>query len=124
MNQLGRQVFGRGFAAGSAEQGRQVTQAGQLDVEELGLAVLKHHHVARAHRTVDEPHVVQRLHGAPEIERPPHRDGDVERAILGEHVAEPASLDELHHGEGPALLDLSKRQHAGQRRVGRRHGDD
>ena len=48
VNQLGRQVFGRGFAAGSAEQGRQVTQAGQLDVEELGLAVLKHHHVARA----------------------------------------------------------------------------
>src|SRR5215510_12628362 len=73
---------------------------------------------------MDESHVVQRLHGAAELERDPQRGRDLERRAAGQHLAEPASFDELRDGERPARFELAKLQYASHRGMRVRRGDD
>ncbi len=120
---LGREILRRARVEHALRRGS-LQQADQLDVHQLHVAVREDHHVAGTEAAVDEPHVVDRLDGGAEVERPASRGGEVERLALGHDVAQAPALDELHDGEGLAGLGFPEFQNADQSRVGRRPGRD
>ena len=73
---------------------------------------------------MDKTHVVDRLDGGAEVERPAARGGEVERLALGHDVAQASSFDELHDDEGLTGPGFPEFQNADQSRVGRRPGRD
>ena len=122
---LGREVFRERLDGDEALHLPRVAQAGQIDVHQLDAPVVGHHHVTGAERPVDEPHVVERLHGRAEIERQAHRGRDLEwRPARREHLAQTVPFDELRHREGPARFELTELEHAHHARMRVRCRDD
>ena len=121
---FGRQILSLRVCVDEALDLASVADTRQLDVQQLDVAILEHHHVARTDGAVDESHVVQGLDGSAELEGQSQRRVDPERRSAGHQLIESAALDELRDGEEPAhveLAELEDSSHRGMR--GRGTGD-
>src|SRR5207245_6575975 len=121
---FGRQILSLRVCVDEALDLASVADTRKLDVQQLDVAILEHHHVARTDGAVDDAHVVQGLDGSAELEGQSQHHVDPERRSAGHQLTESAALDELRDGEGPAHVELAELKDSGHRGMRGRGADD